>query len=50
MEKNIKILLMNIAKKNLIFRKISRIILYIYRGTRYKIRGIGRKVDEKLIF
>lgn len=49
MGKNIKILLMNIAKKNLIFRKISRIILYIYRGVRYKIRGIGRKVDEKLI-
>lgn len=49
MKKKIKTLLMNIAKKNLIFRKISRKVIYIYRYIRYKVRGIGQKVDDKLI-
>lgn len=49
MKKKIKTLLMNIAKKNLIFRKISRKMIYIYRYIRYKVRGIGQKVDDKLI-
>ena len=40
---------MNLAKKNLIFRKVSRKILNTYRYTRYKIRGIGQKTDEKMI-
>lgn len=47
--KKIKTLLMNIAKKNLIFRKMSRKVLYIYRYIRYKARGIGQEVDDKLI-
>lgn len=47
--KKIKIILISIAKKNLIFRKISREILYLYRYIRYKIRGIGQKVDEHTI-
>ena len=49
MKKKIKTLLMNIVKKNLIFRKIIRRDLYIFRYVRYKIRGIGQKVDDKLI-
>lgn len=49
MKKKMKTLLMNIAKKSLIFRKISRRILYIFRHIRYRTRGIGQKIDEKLI-
>ena len=49
MKKEIKTLLMNIAKKNLIFRNVSRKALYIFRGIRYKCRGIGQKVDDKII-
>lgn len=47
--KKIKIVLMNIAKKNLIFRKIFRKSLNIYRVIRYKIRGIGIKIDSKTV-
>ena len=47
--KNIKIILINVAKKNLIFRKISRKTLNSYRYIRYKFRGIGQKIDEKMI-
>ena len=47
--KKIKIILMNIAKKNLIFRKLIRGLLYVYRYIRYKIRGIGQKVDNNMI-
>lgn len=47
--KKIKIILMNIAKKNLIFRKLIRKLLYVYRYIRYKIRGIGQKVDNNMI-
>ncbi len=46
---HIKTILMNIAKKNLIFRKIFRKCLYIYRYKRYKTRGVGQKVDDKMI-
>lgn len=49
MKKKIKTLLMNIAKKNLVFRKIIRRALYIIRYVRYKVRGFGQKVDDKLI-
>ena len=47
--KKIKKLLMELAKKNLIFRKVFRISLNLYRLTRYKFRGIGQKTDEKMI-
>ena len=49
MKKKIKTLLMNIAKKNLVFRKIIRRVLYTFRYVRYKLRGIGQNVDDKLI-
>ncbi len=45
----IKTILMNIAKKNLVVRKILRKCLYLCRYIRYKIRGIGQKVDNKMI-
>lgn len=47
--KKIKIMLMNIAKKNLIFRKLFRKSLNVYRFIRYKIRGIRIKVDNRTI-
>ncbi len=47
--KKLKKILMNIAKKNLMFRKLFRGLLYGYRYTRYKYRGIGIKVDDKTI-
>lgn len=45
----LKIVLMNMAKKNLVFRKIFRSSLYVYRYARYKVRGFGTKVDEHAI-
>ena len=47
--KKLKKIVMSIAKKNLLCRKIIRGSLYIYRYVRYKIRGIGVKVDDKTI-
>lgn len=47
--KKLKIILMNMAKKNLAFRKLSRSLLYVYRYTRYKFRGIGIKVNDRTI-
>lgn len=47
--KKLKKILMNIAKKNLMFRKLLRNLLYGYRYIRYKIRGVGIKVDDKTI-
>ncbi len=45
----LKKMLMNLAKKNLMFRKLIRASLYIWRYTIYKIRGIGINVDNKTI-
>lgn len=50
MKKKIKAVLTNIAKENLVFRKIFRGSLYLYRHIRYKFRGIGKKTDEKMVF
>lgn len=47
--KKLKTMLMTLAKKNLIFRKLIRKALYVYRYTRYKIRGLGQKVDDHMI-
>lgn len=47
--RKLKTKLMNIAKKNLMFRKLARRFLYMYRYLRYKIRGIGQSVDEHMI-
>ena len=48
--KKIKTILINIAKKNWLFRKMSRAFLYTYRFIRYQIRGLGRKIDDKMVF
>ena len=45
----IKTALTNMAKNNLIFRKILRKTLYIHRLFAYKRRTIGIKVDDKLV-
>lgn len=47
--KKIKTMLINIAKKNLIFRKLFRKTLNLYRYIRYKLIGMGQKVDPKMI-
>ena len=47
--KKLKILAMNLSKKNKIFRNFARKGMYIYRRTKYVITSIGRKVDEKAI-
>lgn len=47
--KKLKIILMNMAKKNLMFRKVFRKFLYIYRYMRYKLRGVGQKVDQHMV-
>ena len=41
--------LINLSKKNKVFRKIFRALLYIYHATRYQVEKIGKKTDEKLI-
>jgi len=45
--KKIKITLMNIAKKNLMCRKLIRFSLFSCKHLRYKLRGIGLKVNDK---
>ena len=49
MNKNLKNIGVNIAKKNPIFRDIFRTTLNILRGIKYKIGGIGKKVDNKIM-
>ena len=47
--KKLKVLAMNISKKDKMFRKLARKIMYIYRRSTYLITSIGKKVDEKTI-
>ena len=47
--KKLKVLAMNISKKNKIFRNFARKAMYFYRRTKYIITSIGKKVDEKTI-
>ena len=49
MNKKIKNIGINIAKKIPICRDIFRGILNFTRGIRYKIEGIGKKVDDKIV-
>ncbi len=50
MKKQIKAYLTNLAKNNLIFRKLFRKSIYIYRYIRYQIRNFGTKIDKNMIF
>lgn len=45
----LKTKLINIVKKNVLLRKIARRLLYIKRYVIFKIRGIGKKVDDKTV-
>lgn len=45
----LKVLAMNISKKNKIFRKIARKSMYILKRTKYVITGINKKIDDKTI-
>ena len=50
MKKKLKAILTNLAKKNLFFRKVFRGVLNTYKYIRYKFRGIGKKIDENMVF
>lgn len=50
MNKKSKAILTNLAKKNLFFRKVFRGVLNTYKYIRYEFRGIGRKIDENMVF
>ena len=47
--KKLKKIVMNLAKKNLMCRKLIRGSLYICRYVKYKIRAIGVKIDKKTV-
>ena len=50
-EKNntLKVKLINISKKNVLFRKFARKIIYIKRLLVFKINTLGIKTDEKTV-
>ena len=45
----LKILAMNISKKNKIFRKMARKSMYVLKRTKYVLTGMNKKVDNKII-
>ena len=45
----LKVLAMNISKKNKIFRKIARKSMYVLKRTKYVLTGINKKIDDKTI-
>ncbi len=47
--KECKVKIINISKKNVAFRKILRKIRYVEKYLRFKLRGIGKKVDNKTV-
>ena len=47
--KKLKVLVMNISKKNKIFRKIARKTMFIIKRTKYNINGINKKTDSKIV-
>ena len=47
--KKLKVLAMNISKKNKIFRKIARKTMFIIKRTKYNINGINKKTDPKIV-
>lgn len=50
MIKSSKIKLMNYAKKNILFRKLCRNILFVYRKFKFDLKGLTNKIDGKMIF
>ena len=47
--KKIKMMIMNLSKKNLVFRTISRKSLYLVKVIKYKIESLFYKTDEKIV-
>ena len=47
--KKLKVIAMNISKKNKIFRKIARKTMFIIKRTRYNINGLNKKTDPKIV-
>ena len=47
--KKLKVLAMNISKKNKIFRKIARKTMFIIKRTKYNINGLNKKTDPKIV-
>ena len=45
----LKVLAMNVSKKNKIFRKIARKSMYVLKRTKYVLTGLNKKVDDKTI-
>lgn len=49
MKKKLKMWAINLAKKSVLFRTIARKAMYILKGTRYKLQGLFKKVDDKTV-
>ena len=49
MKQQLKKFITNISKNNILFRKIIRKMLYVYRYITFKIRTIGLKVEDNTI-
>ena len=47
--KKLKVIAMNISKKNKIFRKIARKTMFIIKRTKYNINGLNKKTDPKIV-
>ena len=47
--KKLKVIAMNISKKNKIFRKIARKTIFIIKRTKYNINGLNKKTDPKIV-
>ena len=47
--KKLRVLAMNLSKKNKIFRNIARKSMYILKRTKYVITGWNKKIDEKTV-
>ena len=47
--KKLKVIAMNISKKNKIFRKIARKTMFIIKRTKYNINRLNKKTDPKIV-
>ena len=47
--KKLKVIAMNISKKNKTFRKIARKTMFIIKRTKYNINGLNKKTDPKIV-
>ena len=47
--KKLKVIAMNISKKNKIFRKIARKTMFIIKRTKYSIKDLNKKTDPKIV-